>query len=119
MAEGWETRRRRGPGRDWAILALGAPGRIERVEIDTAHFKGNYPDSAALEGCFAPRAGLAELADAAWEELLPQSKLRPNARHGFAARQLRAGGPFTHVRLLIYPDGGVSRLRLYGRAEAP
>jgi len=119
MAEGWETRRRRGPGHDWAVLQLGAPGRIERVEIDTAHFKGNYPDSAALEGCFAPRAGLVELADAAWEELLPQSKLRPNARHGFAARQLRARGPFTHVRLLIYPDGGVSRLRLYGRAEAP
>ena len=118
MADGWETRRRRGPGHDWAILKLGAAGRIEKLEIDTAHFKGNYPDSASLEGCFAPRARLAELVSSAWEELLPQSKLRPNARHLFGARQLRARGPFTHVRLRIYPDGGVSRLRLHGRAEA-
>jgi allantoicase len=119
MADGWETRRRRGPGHDWAILRLGATGRIEKVEIDTAHFKGNYPDSASLEGCLAPRAALAELADVSWEELLPRTKLRADARHLFAAKQLVARGPFTHVRLCIYPDGGVSRLRLHGRAEAP
>ena len=118
MAEGWETRRRRGPGHDWAILKLGAAGRIEKVEIDTAHFKGNYPDSASLAGCFAPSASLAELANASWQELLPSSKLRPNARHFYSAKQLRARGPFTHVRLRIDPDGGVSRLRLHGRAEA-
>jgi len=119
MAEGWETRRRRGPGHDWAILKLGAAGRIEKVEIDTAHFKGNYPDSASLAGCLAPAASLAELANASWQELLPSSKLRPNARHFYSAKQLRARGPFTHVRLRIDPDGGVSRLRLHGRAEAP
>ena len=117
MAEGWETRRRRGPGHDWAVVKLGAPGRIDKVEIDTAHFKGNYPESAALEGCFAPRAALAELVDASWLELLPRTKLRPHARHVFS-RQLVARGPFTHVRLLIYPDGGVSRLRVHGRAAA-
>jgi allantoicase len=116
MADGWETRRRRGPGHDWAVVKLGAPGRVEKVEIDTAHFKGNYPESAALEGCFAPRAALAELVDAAWQELLPRTKLRPHARHLFA-RQLGARGPFTHVRLLIHPDGGVSRLRVIGRVE--
>jgi allantoicase len=119
MAEGWETRRRRGPGHDWAILQLGAAGRIEKVEIDTAHFKGNYPDSASLAGCLAPGASLDELLNASWQELLPQTKLRPHARHHFAAKQLRARGPFTHVRLRIDPDGGVSRLRLHGRAEAP
>jgi allantoicase len=119
MAEGWETRRRRGPGHDWAILKLGAAGRIEKVEIDTAHFKGNYPDSASLGGCRAPGASLVELRNASWQELLPASKLRPNARHLYAARQLLARGPFTHVRLRIDPDGGVSRLRLHGRAEAP
>jgi allantoicase len=119
MAEGWETRRRRGPGHDWVILKLGAAGRIEKIEIDTAHFKGNYPDSASLAGCFAPSASLAELANASWQELLPSSKLRPNARHFYSAKQLRARGPFTHVRLRIDPDGGVSRLRLHGRAEAP
>jgi allantoicase len=105
-------------GHDWAIVKLGAPGRIETVEIDTAHFKGNYPDSASLAGCRAPGASLAELQNASWQELLPQTKLRPHARHVFKAKQLHARGPFTHVRLRIDPDGGVSRLRLHGRAEA-
>ena len=118
MAEGWETRRRRGPGHDWAVVKLGATGRIEKVEIDTAHFKGNYPESASLEGCRAPRASLGELVEASWEELLPRTKLRPHARHLFS-KQLVARGPYTHVRLRIYPDGGVSRLRLHGRIEAP
>jgi allantoicase len=118
MAEGWETRRRRGPGHDWAVVRLGLPGRIEKVEIDTAHFKGNFPESASLEGCVAPRASLAELGEATWQELLPRTKLRPHARHLFA-RQLTATGPFTHVRLRIYPDGGVSRLRLHGRVAEP
>jgi allantoicase len=117
MAEGWESRRRRGPGHDWAVVRLGAAGRVERVEIDTAHFKGNYPESAALEGCYAPRAALAELVDASWQELLQRTKLRPHARHLFS-RQLTVRGAFTHVRLLIYPDGGVSRLRIHGRAAA-
>jgi allantoicase len=118
MAEGWETRRRRGPGHDWAVVRLGAPGRLEKVEIDTAHFKGNFPESAALEGCLAPGKGLAELPSAAWQEILPRTTLRAHTRHHFA-KQLRARGPFSHVRLLIYPDGGVSRLRLHGRlAEA-
>ena len=62
MGDGWETRRRRGPGHDWAIVRLGAPGAITRVEIDTNHFKGNYPDSASIEACFAPGATLDELA---------------------------------------------------------
>jgi len=118
MAEGWETRRRRGAGHDWAVVKLGAAGRVEKVEIDTAHFKGNFPESASLEGCFAPRAALAELVDAAWEELLPRTKLRPHARHLFS-KELRSRRPLTHVRLRIYPDGGVSRLRIHGRLEGP
>jgi len=117
MAEGWETRRRRGPGHDWAVVKLGAPGRVETVEIDTAHFKGNFPESAALEGCLAPGRSLAQLAGASWQELLPRTTLRAHARHRFA-KQLRARGPFSHVRLLIYPDGGVSRLRIHGRPDA-
>jgi len=118
MAEGWETRRRRGPGHDWAVLRLGAPGTVARVEIDTAHFKGNYPESASLEGCLAPRASLAELVEASWQELLPRTKLQAHHRHLFA-RELRVRGPFTHVRLRIYPDGGISRLRIHGRVAAP
>ena len=77
------------------------------------------PESASLDGCLAPGASLSDLASESWQELLPQTKLRPHARHVFAARKLRARGPFSHVRLRIYPDGGVSRLRLHGRAEAP
>jgi allantoicase len=118
MAEGWQTRRRRGAGHDWAIVKLGVAGRIETVEIDTTHFKGNYPESGSLEGCFAPRAVLEELVDASWQEVLPRARLRPNVRHLFS-KELRSGGPFTHVRLRIYPDGGVSRLRIHGRGVAP
>jgi allantoicase len=120
MADGWETRRRRGPGHDWAIVRLGAPGTIDHVEVDTSHFKGNYPESCALDGCHAPGVTLGTLTgDAmAWRELLPRTPLRPHAHHRFA-RELLARGPFTHVRLRTYPDGGIARLRIHGRVDAP
>jgi allantoicase len=105
MHDGWETKRRRGPGHDWAIVQLGHRGRLERAEVDTSHFKGNAPGSCTLEG----RDG--DLAD--WREILPRTPLRPHTRHLFD--ELAADGPFTHVRLNIYPDGGVARLRLFGR----
>ena len=108
MGDGWETKRRRGPGYDWAIVRLGTPGIISKVEIDTNHYKGNYPDSASLEGL---------LANGSWSELLPQTKLRAHHRHIFA-KELRQPGAVSHVRLNIYPDGGVSRLRVYGRVAA-
>ena len=119
MGDGWETRRRRGPGHDWLVLRLGGPGRIDRIEIDTNHYKGNYPDSASLEGCLSMESRLDVLAREApgFLEILPQTKLRPHHRH-FLNRELRARGPFTHVRLRIFPDGGVSRLRIHGRAVA-
>jgi allantoicase len=113
MGDGWETRRRRGPGHDWAIVRLGAPGVIARIEIDTNHFKGNYPDSASIEGCLAPGATLEALTSGRWTELLPQVKLEPHHRH-FYSQELRAAGPFSHVRLNIFPDGGISRFRVYG-----
>jgi allantoicase len=104
MGDGWETRRRRGPGYDWAVIRLGTPGAVTKVEIDTNHFKGNYPDSASLEG---------RLANGTWTELLQQTKLRAHHRHLFA-KQLRAAPPVSHVRLNVFPDGGISRLRVYG-----
>jgi allantoicase len=113
MGDGWETRRRRGPGYDWAIVRLGAPGVLSKVELDTNHYKGNYPDSASIEGCFEPSASLEMLSTASWVELLPQTKLKPHHRHYFT-RELRHVGPVSHVRLNIFPDGGVSRLRVYG-----
>jgi allantoicase len=118
MGDGWETKRRRGPGYDWAIVRLGTAGLISRIELDTNHFKGNFPDSASIEGCFAPAAPMAALGSADWHELLPQTKLKAHRRH-FFTRELQSTRPVTHVRLNIYPDGGVSRLRVYGTvAEA-
>jgi allantoicase len=113
MGDGWETRRRRGPGHDWAIVRLGTTGIVKRIEIDTNHFKGNYPDSASIEGCRAPGATLDELAIAKWKALLPQRKLKPDFRHMFS-KELDEIGAISHVRLNIYPDGGISRFRVYG-----
>ena len=117
MGGGWETRRKRpAPGHDWILIRLGAPGAIEVAEIDTNHFKGNYPDRCALRGVHAPDATLTELvARADWETILPETKLEAHDRRFLKEDALQAKGPFTHVKVDIYPDGGISRLRLFGR----
>lgn len=116
MGEGWQTRRRRGPGHDWVIVRLGAPGHIEKVEIDTSHFKGNYPETAGLEAAFAPEATVDDFAGnrVTFAPLLPEQKLRPHRRH-VIGKGLAKHEAVTHVRLKIFPDGGVARLRLFGR----
>lgn len=116
MHDGWETRRHRGAGGDWVVLRLGHRGRIERVEVDTRHFKGNYPGSCSLEGCDAPTYPRFDAPgdEVEWEEILPVTDLGPDAVHAFE-EEVRAAAPVTHVRFHIYPDGGVSRLRLRGR----
>jgi allantoicase len=106
--DGWETRRRRGPGHDHAIVALARPGRIRGFDVDTAFFTGNYPTACAIEGCHAPQGPEDETA---WVDLLPPSPLGPNAQHFF---DCASAGLYSHVRLRIYPDGGVARLRVYG-----
>ena len=117
MGDGWETKRRRGPGHDWMILRLGAAGTVRRIEVDTNHFKGNYPDSCMIEGAHMPGAAADRLADefTPWVGVLAETKLGANKRHLFSDKRISAHGPITHVRLNIYPDGGVSRLRLWGR----
>ncbi|HEY6928871.1 MAG TPA: allantoicase [Thermoanaerobaculia bacterium] len=114
MSDGWETRRRRGPGNDWAILRLGARGRLGRVEVDTTHFKGNAPGSCSIEVLDAADAVDPSAQGLSWSEFLPKTKLGPHRVHTFE-RELRAIGDATHARLQIYPDGGVARLRLFGR----
>ena len=115
MGDGWETKRRRGPGYDWTIIKLGSGGAIRRVEVDTRHFKGNAPGSCSLEGCAAEGATAEALTTGAdWRQLLDQVALRPDARQTFED-EVRAIGPVTHVRFNIFPDGGVGRLRLFGR----
>ncbi|MGA8143541.1 MAG: allantoicase [Candidatus Acidiferrales bacterium] len=119
MGDGWETRRRRGPGHDWVIVKLGLPGNIRRVEVDTAHFKGNFPEGCSLEGCYVERVrGESAAIEAdAWREVLPRISLGANRRHIFG--KLKDVGPVSHVRFNIYPDGGVSRLRVFGRPIRP
>ncbi len=114
MGDGWETRRRRGAGNDWTIVRLGAPGTIRRVEVDTDHFKGNAPGHCSLEWCDAGSLRGDALADEAlrWHELMPYLPVQPHARHLFA-REVKPSGRATHVRLNIFPDGGVARLRLF------
>jgi allantoicase len=117
MHDGWETRRRRGPGHDWVIVRLAARGTIERVIVDTSHFKGNAPGTCTLEVADAP--GLAELSPEAyrWRPLLASSPLTPHTVHEFGPDVLASAGPATHAILRIYPDGGVARLRLFGRVD--
>ena len=116
MGDGWETARRRGPGNDWVIFKLGHPGAIDKIEVDTAHFKGNYPDRVSLEAAMFANASDATHDSDAWQTLLPQSKLEMDKQHFFES-ELNALGPVSHVRMSIYPDGGVSRVRLFGHIQ--
>jgi allantoicase len=115
MGEGWESRRRRGPGHDWAIVELARPGNLTWIEVDTNHFKGNFPARCSIEGIQRPGARPTELMaqGAPWEEVLPETSLAAHTRHEF--RELAALGPYTHIRLNTFPDGGISRLRVHGR----
>ena len=106
MSDGWETRRRRGPGHDWVIVRLATEGIVRRIEIDTNHFKGNYPDTASIDASTDGRE---------WSEILPRTKLQAHTRHMFV-EELNVPGPATQLRLNVYPDGGVSRLRVWGRS---
>jgi allantoicase len=117
MSDGWETKRRRGPGYDWTIIRLATRGLIQRVEVDTAHFKGNYPDTCSLEVCDAEGADVNEstLQALRWREILPRTRLQAHTRHFYEEELEGAGAVGTHVRFNIYPDGGVSRLRIYGK----
>ena len=115
MGDGWETRRRRTPGHEWAIIELGQPGVIQRIEVDTAHNKGNYPDRVSILAANAldvPENAIAQQS-MFWETLLPDQPLGPDQLHVFE-RELRDLGTLTHARVNIIPDGGLSRLRLWG-----
>lgn len=115
MGDGWETKRSRDLNhRDWAIVRLGAPGIVSKVEIDTNHYKGNYPDRASLEGVLAPNVIAGNLAGMNWTTIVPETKLSANKRHFYSGKQIEGTGPFSHVRLNMFPDGGISRLRVHG-----
>jgi allantoicase len=116
MGDGWETRRRREPGHDWCILALARPGVISAIEVDTCHFKGNFPDRCSIQAA-AVVGGTAEslvTQSMFWAALLPEQTLRMDHQHHFRS-EILSHAAVTHVRFNIHPDGGVSRLRLRGR----
>ncbi|XP_063228579.1 allantoicase-like isoform X2 [Bacillus rossius redtenbacheri] len=123
MADGWETARRldrpcvleedengilKVPGSEWAVFKLAHCGTIDSIEVDTLHFKGNYPDSVWLEGSLGD--------DLNWKTCLPRKKLSPHRLHAYTRADIHHEGPFSHVRVTIAPDGGISRLRVWGRA---
>ncbi|XP_061785074.1 allantoicase isoform X1 [Nerophis lumbriciformis] len=133
MADGWETARRldrpkklqvdqRGilqlPGYEWAVFRLGHRGVIRAVEVDTAHFRGNFPDSCRVEVCTLTPEEEAQCLSSSWNSgkwriLVPPQKLRPDDKHMFIVDDMHS--PVTHIRLVITPDGGVSRVRLWGQ----
>jgi len=116
MGDGWETRRRREPGNDWCVIALGVTGVIEKVEVDTAFYKGNFPDRCSLQAANVSGGTDQSITTQAmfWPLLLAEQKLQMDSVHTFE-KELAALGPVSHLRLNIFPDGGVSRLRLWGR----
>jgi allantoicase len=118
MSDGWETKRRRGPGHDWTIIRLGALGQIRRLEVDTSWFKGNFPESCALEAISAVGAVEESLTDLSveWKSVLPRTKLQAHTRHCFE-NEIMDAGSVSHLRFNIFPDGGVSRLRVYGKPD--
>ena len=116
MGGGWETRRRRGPGYDWIIVQLGARASVQKLSVETEHYKGNYPDRCSIDLCDARGTMPQDLitGKAAWKPVVPPRKLDADAVQHFES-ELHGIPPATHVRLNIYPDGGVSRLRVFGR----
>lgn len=117
MGDGWETKRNRTPGnRDWVIVKLATAGIIERIVVDTCHFKGNYPDSCSIEACTASNDDDVIEDKVEWQSLLTQQKLSADCEHEFI-NEINRVPEITHVRLSIFPDGGVSRLRLIGKKK--
>ena len=106
MGDGWETKRRRGPGHDWAVVQLGSEGIVEKFEVDTSHFKGNFPDSCSVEGSLTG-------VDGEWNEILPRTKLVAHTKHVFWSDPVGRLA-IRYVRLNIYPDGGIARFRVFG-----
>ncbi|KAH6606669.1 allantoicase [Trichoderma cornu-damae] len=117
MGDGWETKRSRGKHHvDWAIVKLGAPGYVREFVVDTAHFRGNFPQEVAVHGLSWHGEGQPDAQSEGWVEAVPPSKTGPDQEHKFASAA--ADVPLTHVRLTMIPDGGVKRFRAFGTREA-
>ena len=115
MGDGWETRRRREPGYDWIILKLGHPGLIQKIEIDTAHYKGNFPHQVSINAASLPGDCDKNMAPRSlyWPEMLGMQLLQMDKQHYFE-KEIKDIGPVSHIRINIHPDGGLSRVRFFG-----
>ena len=115
MGDGWETKRNRTPNNvDYVILKLGHSGMVHKIIVDTKHFKGNYPDSCAIDGCYSDTDDDVLNENVTWNSLLPQQKLSADSEHHYDAEVQKNATPISHIKLKIYPDGGISRLRVLG-----
>ena len=110
--DGWESRRKREPGHDFCVVKLGIPGVVRGLDIDTSHFTGNFPPHASVDACISENDIPADSAD--WFELLPKAELQGDAHQLFPVENENA---ITHLRLNIFPDGGVARLRVFGEVK--
>lgn len=117
MGDGWETKRRRDPGPDWSIVKLATKGSIEKVIVDTCHFKGNFPDTFTLEGMVTDSDDFTNVnQENKWQPIIVRTKLYAHREHLFLSEIVPNNTEqFTHVRLSIFPDGGISRLRIFGK----
>src|SRR6187402_3583860 len=109
--DGWESRRKRGQGHDWCIIQLATPGIIYGVDIDTNHFLGNHPPFASVEAFNIKDADTDDYEQLKWTEILPRSPLQPGSQNLY---EINDENVYTHLRLNIYPDGGVARFKVYG-----
>ena len=116
MGDGWETKRRREPGFDWCIIALGQAGHVEKIEVDTAYFKGNYPAFCSIQAAYVKDATDAQLIPQSmfWSFLLEQQPLSMDAIHEYLAEVLQHQ-KVNYIRVNMIPDGGISRIRLWGK----
>lgn len=114
MGDGWETARRRTPGHEWIIIKLGVPGIVDYIEVDTAHYKGNFPAACSIQAASMPQLGKDALVTQAmfWDEILAYQPLSADNIHTF---HINETSPVTHVKLNSIPDGGVSRFRVFGK----
>lgn len=124
MGDGWETARSRTPGHvDWAIMQLGLSGSVVKVVVDTKDFRGNFPRAVRVHGLVAggSDSGVVPAHDhPGWVELVKGDKpCKADTEHVFEGGDLVAGGEdtrvFSHVKLILVPDGGAKRFRIFGR----
>jgi allantoicase len=117
MGDGWETKRSRGKNFDWLIIKFGYPGTINKIEIDTHHFKGNYPDSCSVQAAYISKKisnnSIVRKSNK-WKLLLNKAKLNANKKHSFNSKTMQKN-KINFIRINIYPDGGISRIRAFGK----